>query len=352
MKSKVLFFVLLSWVMISCSPANNPTPASSENSQPALPAGMQTIIASDGSQTKVVGEPFQVPMDNCGNTSAVTQKQEKSRTYRSELEIAVSKNVAAEIGGTVELATAILREEIGVQLGIRFGSENTFSSSIEMPVAAGTRTVTTLQWKEEWVTGTATIVRADGSYIDTIPFTALNDIVLMQSGVQTFDCDTGSLIDQPAITPIIEAPSLPQIIPSPTPAFVGTIVFSGNTSEGTKFTATQPGLYIFRYVSGAYSVYPESQTVAGQKTWLTSFRVFLNKPADWNGTAITNYPDYNFADFNYFGSSNSAESAAQGYSLTVNLLKGDYLLFVPVDGKPYYSDNPGEVTVDILFMPR
>lgn len=353
MKFKLLFFVLLSWILASCSPSNNPAPDSSGgNSQPALPSGMRTIVSSDGSQTKVVGEPFDVPMDNCGNTTTVTQSQEKSRTYRSELDITVSKNVAAEIGGTVEVATAMLREEVGVQLGIRFGTDNTFTSRIEMPIAPGTQTITTLQWKEEWVTGNVTIVRPDGSYVDVLPFSALNDVVLMQVGVKSIDCKSGNILEQPAATAIIETPVLPQIVPAPTPALIGTMVFPGNTSEGVKFTATQPGLYTFKYVNGAYSIYPKSQITSGQKTWLTAFRVFLNRSAEWNGTAITNYPDYNFADFLYFGSSNDAENTAQGYDLTVGLLKGDYLLFVPVDGKPYYSDNPGEVTVDILFTPR
>ena len=103
------------------------------------------------------------------------------------------------------------------------------------------------------------------------------------------------------------------------------------------------------YVSGSYSTYPGDQIPSGQKTWLTALRVFLNRSPEWNGVAISDYPDYSFADYNHFSSSEDAENRADGFTLTAYLLKGDYLIFVPVDGKPYYSDNPGELTIDVLF---
>jgi hypothetical protein len=347
---KRIAFVMSLVLLASCTAS--PVASNQPENPASKPDGMKYLVSQSGSEAKLLGEPFEIPMDNCGGSTEVKQTQEKSRTYTTELNIEISEKVAAEIGGNIEMATAKLSEEVGIQLGVRFGSANTTTSKIEIPIPAGKRTVTTLQWKEEWAKGIISIAHPNGELIETLPFSALNDVVLMQIGTQTVDCTTGDVVVQAAITPQISTPELPVIVSTPVPVFIGDIVIPGNTSEGIRFISTQSGIYVFKYVRGAYSIYPENKIPTGKATWLTALRIFQNRGAEWNGVAISDWPDYNFADTLYYSSSGEAENEAREFMLTASLLKGDYLLFVPVDGKPYYSDNVGEVTIDVFYMPR
>ena len=184
-----------------------------------------------------------------------------------------------------------------------------------------------------------------------MPFAALNLLTLEQLNSQTLDCESGEIVTQGGAAQII-TPEVPVIVPTPTPVSIGTISVPGNSSEGTRFTASQSGLYIFRYVRGAYSTYPTDGIPAGQATWLTAVRIFKNRPTEWNGDAISDLADYRAVDYAYFYSQREVEERAEGQSLTLSLLQGDYLILVAVDGRPYYSDNPGEVVFEVLFIPE
>ena len=347
-----VFFMLLLLLLVSCSHQNTVSEGS-EVPETKVESGIRFEIEKGETQTKAEGVPFDIVMNNCGGTTAITQSQTETRSYQTKLQIDVSQSVAAELGVSIDVAEAILRDEIGVQLGVRFGSDTTSSSSIEIEVPPASKTITTLQWSEEWLSGKVSIIRPDGQYVAVLPFSALNNVSLVQLGTQVVNCDKGENIEGTiaVATPEITTPNVPVIVPTPTPAKIGSLTLPGNSSEGLKFTATEAGTYTFEYVEGAYSTYPKGSNPPGVKTWLTAYRVFLNRPPEWNGIAISNHPDYSFADYNFQSSASEAESKAQGFSLSVRLLKGDYLIFVPVDEKPYYSDNPGEVIVDVYFTP-
>jgi len=138
-----------------------------------------------------------------------------------------------------------------------------------------------------------------------------------------------------------------------TPALrsIGTLIVPANSNEGIKFTAPESGQYIFKYSAGAYSTYPLESIPGGTPTWLTAVRIFKNRPVEWNGDAISNSPDISAVDFGYSSSSSEAEAKVQGQEAVVSLMQGDYLILVGVDGRPYYSDNPGEVIFEVLFTP-
>jgi len=345
--------LLLVITLAACAPQKGASDAASNESPVPGISDLRFEVVKKGKRTVEQGEPFEISVNNCGGETSSTHAQTETRSYQTELQIDVSQTVAAEIGGSVEIAEAVLRDEIGMQIGVRFGSEATSSSTVTIEAPPNSKIVTTLQWKEEWISGEVSILRPDGTYIGVLPFSALNNVSLDQLNTQILDCVTGKPVEHQEIqvTPEIETPSVPVILPTPTPVLIGRLSLPGNTREGIKFSASQSGTYIFKYVSGAYSTYPEGSIPSGLKTWLTAYRVFLNRSPEWNGIAISDYPDFSFADYNFQSSASDAENKAQGFSLSVHLLKGDYLIFVPVDEKPYYGDNPGEVLVDVYFTP-
>jgi len=313
---------------------------------------LQFSVKQESQLTKSVGAPYEITVDNCKGARDSEKIEERSKTYLTELNLEVSNVVAAEIGVNVEVAKVMLSDEIGLALGTRIGTSTEAKSSVKFVTPAGQRTVAHLQWEEVWTAGTIAISRPDGTYIDVLPFSVLNSLTLDQLDTQTINCETGAIVENGS-TAQISTPDIPVIAPTPIPVSIGTISVPGNSSEGIKFNVTQAGIYTFKYVSGSYSTYSANQNPpAGVKTWLTAIRVFKNRPIAWNGEAISEQNDYRIVDFSSFSTKSEAEEAAKGNSLTVSLLNGDYLILVGVDGLPYYSDNPGEVVLEVLYKPN
>ncbi len=306
-------------------------------------------VQQEGQFEEALGVPYEIKMGNCEGVRDSEKVEERSKTYLTELDIEVSNNVAAEIGTNVEVAKVMLSDEIGLALGVRVGTSTEAKSSVKIVTPPGYRTVAHLQWKEVWTTGIIAISFPDGTYLDALPFSVLNSLTLEQLDIQTINCDTGTELENGSEAQI-STPEVPIIPATPEPVSIGTISVPGNSSEGIKFSATQAGIYSFKYVSGSYSTYPASKTPpAGTLTWLTAIRVFKNREVDWNGIAISNNSDYRAADFAYYSSASEVENIAQGSILTVALKKGEFLIFVAVDELPYYSDNPGEVIFEVLY---
>ena len=118
----------------------------------------------------------------------------------------------------------------------------------------------------------------------------------------------------------------------------------GNSNQGTIFEATAAGIYQFRYTEGAYA------TSANRNDWLTALRVFHNREIAWlSNEALSADPDYVLANYGYAPSAIRAqEKAVGGEPLVVELAAGDSLIFVVVDGRRQYEDNPGTMLVEVL----
>lgn len=347
MNIKNTFAVILMSVLLLSGCGNPPA-----NTQaPKINTNLQFSVMQEDQIFKSIGAPYSIEVDNCKGARDSEKVEERSKTFITELNLEVSNTVAAEFGGNVEVAKVMISDQIGLSLGTRIGTSTEARSSVKIVTPAGYKTVAHLQWKEVWTSGKIAISHPDGTYVDVLPFSVLNSLTLEQLDSQTVNCETGAITENGSIAQI-STPVVPVIPPTPAPVSIGTVTVLGNSSEGTRFNVTQTGTYTFRYISGSYSTYPSNKTPpAGVKTWLTAIRVFKNRPIAWNGDAISEQSDYRIADYGYFSSASEAESAAQGHSLTVSLLNGDYLILVGVDGKQYYSDNLGEIVLEVLYTP-
>lgn len=332
------------------APIIEPTP------QDIGPQDLTFSVAQTESYLQLAGQPEEIPVENCGGERDSTQTLTRSRSLLTALQIEISETVAGELGGDVKVAEALIRAEIGTQLGVRFGTETQISSALEIVTPPGRRSLTTVQWNERWTKGDVSIIRSDGTYVDVLPFLALNSLVLEQQGVVLLTCDDGDAEVIEEVTEPEFVPPLPPLIPAtPTPVILGTITVPGNSNEGYTFRAQVPGQYVFRYISGAYSVYPPNSDSIPEDfdPWLSDIRAFKNRPIQWNGEDISETSDFRIINLGYNATAEGAEQDAREFSapVTISLAQGDVLHLVGVDKRSSYNDNPGEVVLEVLFYP-
>ena len=205
-------------------------------------------------------------------------------------------------------------------------------------------------------------VRKVGSSIELEPtktwLVAIIGVILLCSGIalSLIPAFQASLVATPTQTPLNEIATqasqpnstIPTTVSStPTPISIETITLLGNSNEGKLFTANQSGMYILKYIDGAYSTFP----VSNQGLWQTSVRIYKNRPVAWEQNSIGGF-DYEFAAFGEVSSKEQAMSNANGSSISIQLSQNDYIYMIAVDGKNNYADNPGEVVIEILFIPQ
>ena len=186
---------------------------------------------------------------------------------------------------------------------------------------------------------------AFGIWRESIPSTPSSTVTLLASSLPT----SASTFQATSTTESTPQVVQPQIIPTSTPVSIGTISVQGNLGTGTPFIANKSGLYIFKYVSGAYSTHSEDNVPVGLKTWQTSTRIYVNRPVSWNQNNIGD-PDYHFISFGEFSSKDEAVASAIGSELMISLLQDESIVLVAVDTKADYLDNPGEVVLEVLYI--
>jgi len=158
---------------------------------------------------------------------------------------------------------------------------------------------------------------------------------------------------EPTATPVVIV--LPTGAPLPTytpyPTYVEIIRVPGYAENGFTFNCKIDGRYVITIDSGAYSGWP-SDDHPGYNGWRTRIHIYKNRSVEWGSRADfiePVRPDYAIGQWEK-PSKNEAESAALGMNITVDLQSGDYLIFMPIDEQDSYSDNRGEVVLNIELV--
>ena len=339
------------------TPTQMPLPSPTSTSTPFIEPTILVNLQSSGPEVDFTGSPEEILLDNCGGLRDSTLTQTVMRSFIAEVQFEVSDQIAGEFGVGVKIVEAKIRNEISAKLGVRFGTQLTRSSEVEAVVPAGHRTITTLQFKESWKTGDVELLRPDGTYIDVLPFVALDSLKFVQTGVQTIRCDDGQEVVAEDTTPVAIPPAeilleAPTLKPTAVPIVTGKIVVPGNLAEGISFPVTRAGTYIFRYVGGAYSTYPPDRIPSGLQTWLADVRVFKNRPVQFDDDKINEYSDYRLVNLGYGNSTEEVQNRAlqNAVPVQIQLVEGDELHIVAVDARSAYNDNPGQVEFEVLFI--
>ncbi|NUN93402.1 MAG: hypothetical protein HUU04_06445 [Verrucomicrobiae bacterium] len=119
-----------------------------------------------------------------------------------------------------------------------------------------------------------------------------------------------------------------------------------------RFVAPESGVYRLTIRSGAFRYLPEGQKPPSPYDgWLTKVEVFKNKPVAWGAPdEWGKHPvgaDGSVGVDDRLPTRAQAEAAAREAAFTVELEKGQELLFLVSDGSDWYGDNVGSVTIGI-----
>jgi hypothetical protein len=156
--------------------------------------------------------------------------------------------------------------------------------------------------------------------------------------------------DRSGITYIV----LPQIISIP-----------GSYEQGVRYTVPLAGEYEINIVGGTYSSYPIGHP---NSLWRTRINIYVNRPIEWAQRQRTHeiddpsllYLEPSNPD-SFIGAEEILSREAADLAGTtsppasLNLQRGDFLIFVPIDDQGWYDNpqpNPGEVTLRIVFSSR
>jgi hypothetical protein len=133
---------------------------------------------------------------------------------------------------------------------------------------------------------------------------------------------------------------------SPSPNFTVHLTVAGTVQNGVPFTAQESGTYLITIINGAYCTYPGPHCKS-------EVRIYKNKPIQWGilpgdkDTEPVNF-DARVGD-GMEREESHALAVAKNMSTTIDLQSGDQLLFVPADVKDKYSDNNGQVVLNIAL---
>lgn len=201
MKANFIAVMMILFLILSGCTNSTSTPQS-----PKIESNLQFLVSQEDQLIRSVGSPYEVTVNNCMGARDSVKTEHRSKSYRTELDLAVSKTVAAEFGGDVKVAELKLSDEIGISLGIQIGTTTEAASSVQITTPPGNRTVTHLQWEEVWTSGTISVSRPDGTLVDVLPFSVLNSLTLTQLDSQIEICpdttvESGATVQATVPTP-------------------------------------------------------------------------------------------------------------------------------------------------------
>ncbi|MBM3709245.1 MAG: hypothetical protein FJW61_02325, partial [Actinobacteria bacterium] len=128
------------------------------------------------------------------------------------------------------------------------------------------------------------------------------------------------------------------------------IEIDSKNREGVKFIASNSGLYEFKIVGGAYTVYWYPFEPNKKFNWNTYLSIFINQSIKWSGdgecgkSVVNEDRHVGYSDFESFYEAENSKYI----NVFINLKAGDYIILLVPDGYNCYDDNLGTVIVNAI----
>jgi len=144
-------------------------------------------------------------------------------------------------------------------------------------------------------------------------------------------------------TPLVT--ETPVIVSAATPQLLETLIIPSNSDNGVVYFIRKSGAYTFEYS-------PNTSAFWNGANWANQLVVFKGNTPEWANSYNLNYDTALFA----LGSSGyeSKELAIDGtrnQKGVAFLNAGDFITLIVGDERYTYSDNIGDITIDIIFEP-
>jgi hypothetical protein len=167
---------------------------------------------------------------------------------------------------------------------------------------------------------------------------------------------------QPTAIAIIETPRVQDLPPTAiSPVLIDTIEILGNSNTGEQFLVPKTGKYSFKFNSGGYCTYA---TDPGFATCLPTIWIFEGDAEMWQddgrslnqdtaSRVIAPLSDCQAGRNAYCRTIEDSDIQGRNSSaVRMNLTEGSMLTLIGVDNREAYADNPGEVLIDVYYLPE
>jgi hypothetical protein len=131
----------------------------------------------------------------------------------------------------------------------------------------------------------------------------------------------------------------------PSPQFINTVTIPSDTNAGNVYTAPQTGTYIFQYSDSASAFW-------NGRRWATTVAAFQGVVPLWaNSYDLDEASALFIMGKSEYSSSQSAIDSTKGKRAIARLNAGESITLLVGDGKTDYSDNSGNIALDIFLVP-
>jgi hypothetical protein len=173
---------------------------------------------------------------------------------------------------------------------------------------------------------------------------------------------TATPMPQFTSAPVIASPtSIPSSPTIPSPIFIDTIEVLGSSNTGADFIVPNTGRYTFKFKSGGYCTYA---TDPGFATCLPTIWIFEGNVDFWQddgrslnqnaaSRVIASISDCQAGNKAYCRTIADAEIQGRNSGeVRMNLTQGSKITLIGVDHREAYLDNPGQVLIDVYYLPE
>jgi outer membrane protein assembly factor BamD (BamD/ComL family) len=135
---------------------------------------------------------------------------------------------------------------------------------------------------------------------------------------------------------------------TPSDVYVTRIEIPSNTNLGIQYQIPNTGFYKFRYIDSAYSAYDFNSSFL--YIWNTKVHCYRGKSPFWSNGGLSEASLlFTIGSYEY-STRDSAIKATRGADERVYLIKDEWITFIVADGQNDYSDNSGEIILDVYYL--
>ncbi len=130
---------------------------------------------------------------------------------------------------------------------------------------------------------------------------------------------------------------------------VARLIIPANSNQGITFAIPESGVYNFQYSDSVANI--QGNTDPNSGGWYTSVNCFRGDTAIWDEATKNKIFYFGVGSYKIYNSRDEAIKESIGGKASENFIAGENVTCVLADGYDKFSDNNGEVILDVFVLP-